>query len=174
MKDSVTVQRARRRAKMGRPPKLTLDVVKQVAEWIGKGMTVVQACAYVGTNFATFESAVVRRPKLRAVYERGKLVFLAGALDVIAAGGRRVQVADGEDDNGEPKFKEVVMPWQGPAWLLERRYKMGGQFARMDMHAIADSQGEPVITLTEDLQKWMQAKAAELYVREKYQPKEIK
>lgn len=156
----------------GRPPVITLAAVQRVGEWIGKGMTMAQSCAFEGVNPATFESAVCRRPKLKAVYERAQLKFMAAALEIIAAGGQRVMLADGEDKDGNPKYREVVMAWQGPAWLLERRHKANGQFSRMEMHVAANEQGEAVLTLTEDLQKWMQGKAAEMYVREKYEIKD--
>ncbi len=110
----------RPRSGVGRPAKITIEVVRDVGEWIGKGMTEEQACAYCGVNPATFGPAVARNPALKAELNRAQLTFMATALERMSSG-----CAEG---------------WTSMAWILERRHRK--QFCRVEVHAAADQNGE--------------------------------
>lgn len=126
------------RAKRGRRPVITVAVVRQVGEWIGKGMTEEQACAYCGINPESFGPACARNSKLKAELNRAQLTFMAMALDRMAAG-----CAEG---------------WTSMAWILERRHKR--QFCRIEARGLADDKGELIGMSPEDV-SWLRRKVLE-------------
>jgi len=89
----------------GRPPLITLDVVKDVGALIAKGLTEEQACLRVGINHSSFRTARHRHEEFETAIKDCQAEFVDMALDKIAKGVNR---------------------WQSLAWLLERRH--GEQF----------------------------------------------
>lgn len=100
-KVAVAAVRMAKPKKNGRPPVMTAEVVAQVADWIGCGMTEEEACAHCRVNLGTFRKAVQRQPKFKAVVGVARTDRLAVALESIW--------------QGQPG-------WQARAWLLERTF----------------------------------------------------
>ena len=109
--------------KPGRPQKVTLDVIEQVARLIAKGMTEAQACVRVGVNHDSFCTARMRRPEFEEAIKRAQAEYLDESLDIIGRGERG---------------------WQGRAWILERRHKP--QFNRTPDSAVVDETGMEHLT----------------------------
>lgn len=103
--------------KEGRPPKITAAVVEKVAETMSYGVPEEYACALHGVNPATFGPAVSRSEAFKAIKRRHDARFIERACKGISAGGEIEQLA-----NAEGETRDVRKPWQGLAWLLERRH----------------------------------------------------
>ncbi len=110
--------KARRKTSAGRPPIITATVVEKVCELMALGLPEEYACAHEGVNPATFGPAVSRSEAFKAIKRRHDASFMAESLRVIASGGEKIEV---KGANGE--MHETFRPWQGRAWLLERRHK---------------------------------------------------
>lgn len=108
--------------KNGRPLKITAAVVEEVGKLMALGMPEEHACALADVNPATFGPAVSRNPKYKAIMLRHHAGFLKESLEYIRDGGKRVMLQDGEDKDGNPVMVEKVLPWNGRAWIMERRY----------------------------------------------------
>jgi len=120
---------------VGRPAKITLSVVDKVGELMALGIPEEHACALCGVNAATFGPAVSRSEAFKAALKLHHARFMARALKGIAAGGEVAQFTD-QDDN----VRDVRLPWQGLAWILERRYKP--HFNKTEVHKDKEADGE--------------------------------
>lgn len=100
----------------GRPPIITPEVVEKVGDLMAIGVPEEHACALHGVNPLTFGPAVSRNPKLKAIMMRKHARFIVDCMEKIRDGGERVTL----DTPDGPK--ERIIPWQGRAWMLERRY----------------------------------------------------
>ena len=139
----------------GRPAKITAAVVEEVCEHMALGVPEVYACALVGVNPETFGPAVCRNPEFKAIKMRHDARFMADSLKKIRDGGEWVPVlnTDGSpvvDEAGRPVLKHV--PWQGRAWIMERRYKP--HFNKTDIVKDKEGAGEqgglmPAATMAE-------------------------
>lgn len=141
--------------KGGRPPKITAAVVEEVCEHMALGVPEEYACALVGVNPETFGPAVCRSAEFKAIKRRHDARFMADSLKKIRDGGEWVQVKgpDGtpvRDEAGLPVLKHI--PWQGRAWIMERRYKP--HFTKTDIVKDKEGAGEqgglmPAATMAE-------------------------
>lgn len=138
----------------GRPRVITPTVVEQVAETMSMGVPEEFACLLHGVNPSTFGPALSRSPELQAIKKKWDAKFMERACKAIAAGGEI------ETINGADGPRDVRKPWQGFAWLLERRFRQ--HFCRLELHAPADDRGEP--SLSPDQMAWLQKKVHEKYV----------
>jgi len=127
------------KSQRGRPAKVTASVVEKVAETMSFGVPEEYACQLHGVNPATFGPAVSRSEVFKAIKRKWDAKFIARACQGIAQGGEIEQLMDAE---GQPR--DVRKPWQGLAWLLERRYKP--HFNKTDTHALTQPGGEPVLS----------------------------
>lgn len=105
--------------KLGRPARVSLEMVKRVGKLVGQGLTVEQACILEEPPITegVFSQAVRRNKDFDWAYKREISVFIATATERILKGA----------GNG----------WQGAAWLLERRHKP--QFARQELVQVNNS-----------------------------------
>ncbi len=122
--------------KVGRPAKVTLDMMAAIAEDIAFGLTEEQAC-FGRVNLETFRSAK-RRDEFSQPIKEAQSKFLRRAVRAIAEGGEHQVIGEGE------KATVIRKPWQGMAWLLERRYKP--QFNRTEQVAQTDAEGRAIFT----------------------------
>lgn len=102
---------------MGRPPVITSAIVEQVAAAMAGGMPEEMACELHGVNPQTYGPAVARSEEFQAIKRKHGAKFIEGACKTIAKGGEIVKMEDAEGNT-----RDVRLPWQGLAWLLERRY----------------------------------------------------
>lgn len=109
--------------KNGRPQKITAAVVEEVSAHMALGVPEEYACALAGVNPATFGPAVSRSEEFKAIKRRHDARFMVESLSIIRAGGEKIELAAGQDKEGNPIVEEKMMPWTGRAWILERRYK---------------------------------------------------
>lgn len=145
-----------KRKSAGRPAKITAAVVERVAETMSYGVPEEYACELHGVNAATFGPAVSRNEAFKAIKKRWDARFIERACKGIAQGGEVEKFV-----NAEGEERDVRKPWQGLAWLLERRYKP--HFNRTDQHALTAPGGEPV--LSEEAMADLSRIARELFVK---------
>lgn len=108
---------------VGRPRVITAAVVEEVSALMAKGVPEEFACSLCGVNPETYGPAVSRNPEFKNIARRHHAEYIAESMDIIKAGGEKVQLLAGEDKEGNPIYAEKIMPWTGRAWVLERRYK---------------------------------------------------
>lgn len=73
--------------KRGRPASLNLELVRQIAEKIGKGVPEKYACLLFGVSLDAFNKAKQRKPEFLDAVELEKAKFIDQALDHISFGG---------------------------------------------------------------------------------------
>lgn len=143
--------------KGGRPAVITAAVVDEVCGHMALGVPEEYACAMVGVNPATFGPAVSRSEVFKAISRGHHAKFMAESLGFIKQGGERITLKSGEDKDGNDIFVDKVLPWQGRAWILERRYKP--HFNRTEVVKPQQGPGEGGGLMTEqdmaDLEKAM-------------------
>lgn len=115
--------RAKRR-KVGRPARITLSVVREIARKVAKGLTVEQSCLCAGVKLDAYERAMSRHPEFVGAHKKGMAAFVDAAMDRIMCG---------------------VPGWQGTAWILERRHH--GQFARPAPDVVVGVRNEFTLTM---------------------------
>src|SRR5262245_2676460 len=106
------------RNRFGRPPIITPEVVEAIGKNIALGLTEEMACTLADVNPQTFGPAVCRNPELKEILKIAQARFQLAALRTIAAGGEIIELRDSEG-----RIRKVARPWQGLAWILERRHK---------------------------------------------------
>jgi hypothetical protein len=142
--------------KVGRPRKITAAIVEKVGELMAVGMPQDYACALVGCLSDTFGPAVSRNEEFKRLMLVHHARFMARALGAIADGGEIATTT-----NAEGLDVESRRPWQGLAWILERRYKP--HFNRTDAAGAAATTGAGA-ALTETELHELEKIARTLYV----------
>lgn len=145
--------------KPGRPAKLTLSVVREIGENIALGLTEEMACLACEppVNLESYRSACKRNATFCTTVKRAKAKFLVEALGTIKRGGEVVQLEDAEGN-----LRDVTRPWQGLAWILERRHK--AEFSRLELTANTGPAPADGILVTPDVERELSMIANRLYV----------
>jgi hypothetical protein len=128
--------------KRGRPASLTLDLVEQIAEKIGKGVPEKYACLLFGVSLEAFNKAKQRKPEFLEAVEVEKAVFIDRALDHIAMGGPSAS---------------------GHRWILQTRHK---EFFGLGdgINIINENTNVNAAILTAEDQKILQTRAREMFL----------